>query len=103
MTEEPDEQMWTMLNRILYNKLSERRQKEWDVWLAGVSETRQADFSHSVVGDVILSKGQRFRDLSKPEERAQVCVHKSSNLIPRMGQATALFYPILPKGLGIAG
>lgn len=103
MTEEPDEQMWMMLNRILYNKLDERAQQDWDLWLTGISETRQADFSYSVVGDVIFSKGQRFRDLSRPEERAQVCVHKSSNLIPHMGQASALFYPILPKGLGIAG
>lgn len=103
MTEEPDEHLWTMLNRVHYNKLDEPGQLACDQWLTEVSETRQADFAYSVVGDIIFSKGQRFRDLSKAADRAQVCVHKSSNLIPHMGQAAALFYPILPRGLGIAG
>lgn len=97
MLEEPDEQMWAALDRRKQDSLPVHERNQRDDWLSEIATFRQADFGYTTVGDFIIMKGQRERDLEKSEHRAQVCVHKSSNLIPDMGQATALFFPRIPR------
>jgi hypothetical protein len=97
LRKEPDQQMWDAVNRKKQNLLSPEERAKTKQWLIQKALENPDDFSPTEFGDLMITKGQRFVDLDKPEDRAKVCVHVSSHMIPLHGQAAALFYPRVPK------
>lgn len=97
LKKEPDQQIWDAVNRKKQNLLSPEERAETKQWLIQKTLENPNDFSPTEFGDLMITKGQRFMDLDKPEDRAQVCLHASSHMIPLYGQAAALFYPRVPK------
>lgn len=97
MSKEPDQTLWDAINRKKQNCLSPEDRATIAAWLSQMAIEKQDDFFYSTIGDLLITKGQRFVDLDTREGQAQVCVHKSSALIPQLGQATVLFYPRVPK------
>jgi hypothetical protein len=56
----------------------------------------ECEMVENQIGDVMITKGQRDKDLSKSEVRSQMCVHVSSSSISQFGQAGFLMTPLMP-------
>lgn len=57
------------------------------------TESYAHQFSHSALGDAVIMRGQRGRNLSDPGVTRTVCVHSSSPDIPQEGQFAIAIYP----------
>ncbi len=91
------ERMWENMDLNFLRSLpeGERCSREEDLTL--ITRSFQEEFSSASLGDIIFMKGQKGRDFSAPEDRAQMCIHASSPYIEQAGQVAALYYAQVPQ------
>ncbi|MBI1327876.1 MAG: hypothetical protein GC136_09575 [Alphaproteobacteria bacterium] len=93
MIEEPPAFLWEMLDKRKTNKLPKGANLPLQASLSAFVKHNPQDFERAALGDLLILKGQKLRDLSNPLDRACVCVHTSDRHIAEEGQAAAMFYP----------
>ncbi|MBL4803886.1 MAG: hypothetical protein JKY71_03390 [Alphaproteobacteria bacterium] len=89
------EYLWMRMDKNLFEPfmMSEYERRAHLSSLRHSSETYAGEFSHSALGDAVIMRGQRGRNLLDPDVSRTVCVHSSSPNIAREGQAAVAFYP----------
>ncbi len=93
---EPDEATWNALDRHKQDAMSPKERKKNFEFLVRQAGNPDLDIRDNLIGDVIITKGQRSASLLCPEIRKAVCVHTSSDSITMNGQAAFLLTPKMP-------
>ena len=93
LTEEPDEVLWEALDKIRRSAMPPDEQAKVLRWLEKNVPEWQDNYMYSNPGDFLIMKGQKGKDLSRREDQQQVCPHKSSALLPALGQVGFVCFP----------
>ena len=94
---EPDEATWDALDRKKQDALSPDEKSANFEFLVGAARNPALDMRDNEMGDMMITKGQRGLDVSKPEVRKAMCVHVSSDTIIECGQAAFLMTPKMER------
>jgi hypothetical protein len=91
---EPDENLWQALDRRYKDGAGPAELRRIGQILERADDDDMLDLRDNAIGDIVIGKGQRGRDLSQPEARREAFVHKSSAGITRSGQAAFVLTPL---------
>ncbi len=94
---EPDERTWNALDRQKQDALSPEEKAANFSFLVEAVKNATLDMRDNEVGDMMITKGQRGVDVSRPDVRKSLCVHVSSDTIIECGQAAYLMTPKMER------
>lgn len=86
------ETAWEAMNRDLMRTMPENIRVAKEEWLTDITAQYVEEFSTVSLGDVVIMKGGKDKDLRIEKSRDNTCVHVSSPYIQQEGQAAVLFY-----------
>lgn len=89
----PTDEMWRALKGKQANVSDFQAARNKDLLLRTARKSGPNKLGYNEIGDVVIGKGKRGKDLDRPKDRGECFVHTSSDRVKDFGQAAFLITP----------